>query len=295
MAASASPPPSADPGPLPRAPARPVDGHKGTFGTVIIVGGCATMPGAPALCARAAIRGGTGLVRIAALPKVLAMSLVIEPHATGIELPEQPQPGWLDAHDPARRAVLAVGPGLSTAPFARHTLAGLLDDPRAMVLDADGLNLLAELGPTQIAPSPDTATGPRILTPHPGEFARLAEALDIPPIGHDSDSRRAGARTMAQRLGGGAVVVLKGAGTVITDGIHTAINPTGHPALAVGGSGDVLTGLIAALLAQGMPPFNAARLAAWMHGAAAELWATRRGPAGLRAVELADLLPHVRP
>ncbi len=275
----------------PPLPARPLDGHKGTFGTVIIIGGCPTMPGAPALCARAALRGGAGLARIAASREVLALSLVIEPHATGIELPDSPDTGWLDAADPNGRAVLAVGPGMGTSARARATLERVLPDARPMVLDADGLNLLCELGPDRIATRTSPSCGERILTPHPGEFARLARALGLEPPESTSRARYEAAATLARRLD--AVIVLKGANTIIADGNESWVNPTGGPVLGVGGSGDVLTGLIAALMAQGLTGRDAARLGAWMHGAAGQLWRIHHGAAGLLASELADLLPRI--
>ena len=275
----------------PLLPARPLDGHKGTFGTVIIIGGCPTMPGAPALCARAALRGGAGLARIAADREVLGLSLVIEPHATGIELPDPPETGWLDSADPAGRAVLAVGPGMGKSARARATLETVLPDARPMVLDADGLNLLSDLCPDRIAAESNPNRGERILTPHPGEFARLVRALGLKPPEATPKARSEAAVSLARRLG--AVIVLKGANTVIADGNDHWINPTGGPVLGVGGSGDVLTGLIAALIAGGLTARDAARLGPWMHGAAAGLWRIEHGDAGLRASELADLLPRI--
>jgi ADP-dependent NAD(P)H-hydrate dehydratase len=282
-------------------PDRPADGHKGTFGTVIVVGGSRTMIGAPALCARAAVRGGAGLVKIATLASVLPHVLTLEPAATGIALNLEHDPAsaaaMLDDADADGRAVLAVGPGWGQSAEAGQMLADLLAGRRVrrrgMVLDADGLNLLAGMlrNDAGIAAGHDgDARGARVLTPHPGEFRRLADAvgLDIDPV--DEASRRAAAAGLCARLGVD-VVLLKGRHTVVSDGRRTYINTTGNPALATAGSGDVLTGLIAALLAQGMGAFDAAAWGAHLHGHVADRWAQRHGPSGLHAMELADALP----
>jgi NAD(P)H-hydrate epimerase len=269
-----------------KAPPRPADGHKGTFGTVIVVGGCETMIGAPALCARAALRSGVGLVKIACPAKILPHVLTIEPSATGIALGNEPEDALaqIELADPDQKAVLAVGPGLGQENVRGELVAALLQGPRAMVLDADGLNLLAkrirEIEPQEHAPL--------VLTPHPGEYRRLADALGIEANPVDPDLRVHATAQLASQLN--AIVVLKGQNSVIADPEHYAINRTGNPVLATAGSGDVLTGTIASLIAQGMLPFDAARLGAHVHGAAADQWAKQRGCRGLRAIELADEL-----
>lgn len=269
-----------------KAPPRPADGHKGTFGTVIVVGGCDTMIGAPALCARAALRSGVGLVKIACPAKILPHVLTIEPSATGIALGNEPEDALaqIELADPDQKAVLAVGPGLGQENVRGELVAALLQGPRAMVLDADGLNLLAkrirEIEPQEHAPL--------VLTPHPGEYRRLADALGIEANPVDPDLRVHATSQLASQLN--AIVVLKGQNSVIADSEHYAINRTGNPVLATAGSGDVLTGTIASLIAQGMLPFDAARLGTHVHGAAADQWAKQRGCRGLRAIELADEL-----
>lgn len=289
---------------LPPLPPRPADAHKGTFGTVIVVGGCETMPGAPALCAAAALRGGAGLVKIAAARQVIHTAIIIEPSATGIILGDDAGASLqqLDQADPDRVAVLAVGPGIGRSDAARHLVTSLLRGPRRMVLDADGLNILAAgLIADESHPEPTShpfAAGWRasaapppslVLTPHPGEFRRLAEPLGIRLSPTDPAERPAAAAALARAHA--AVVLLKGMNTIITDGTRVRINTTGNPALATAGSGDVLTGLIASLMAQGMAPFDAAALAAHLHGLAADLWASRHGESGLTARDLATLLP----
>ena len=275
---------------IPALPPRPTDGHKGTFGTVIVIGGCDTMIGAPALCARAALRSGVGLVKAACPPAILPHVLTIEPGATGIAIGNEPDDviAQLDQADPGHKAVLAVGPGLGQGTVRGELVEALLTGPRTVVLDADGLNLMAK---NRFAI--DTARAritPLVLTPHPGEYKRLADAMKIQadPVGDDTQ-RATAASLLASKLQ--AVVVLKGKNSVIADGERVALNPSGNPALATAGSGDVLTGLIASLLAQGMHPFDAAQLGAYLHGKAADLWADQYGSQGLRAIELADQLP----
>jgi NAD(P)H-hydrate epimerase len=270
---------------IPQPPPRPEEGHKGTFGTVIVVGGSPTMIGAPAICAHAALRSGVGLVKIATGAKQLAHALTIEPGATGIILEGEAEErlAALEEADPQQRAVLAVGPGLGGSEEAAELVMRLLDGPRAMVLDADGLNALARSGRLVAG-----RESPLILTPHPGEFQRLAKAAGIGESALDAQDRPLAAGNLARAHH--AVVVLKGRGTVICDGEKYFVNRTGNVALATSGMGDVLTGVIAALVAQGTEAFDAAVLGAYVHGLAADRWAERFGPAGLLARELADHL-----
>lgn len=273
---------------IPDLPSRPGEAHKGTFGTVIVVGGSATMIGAPALCARAALRSGSGLVKIATTGDVLAHALTIEPCATGVLLHGDAE-AWrhgIDAADPEGRAVLAVGPGMGLAQGGGQKVLALLRGKRPIVLDADGLNLLARTG----RPRP-RGGAELVMTPHPGEFARLAKPLGITDCPTDPASRAGTAAKLAQAHH--AVVLLKGQHTVVTDGQGLYINQTGNPAIATAGSGDVLTGLIASLIGQGLSAFDAAVLGAYLHGRAGDNWAKRHGRSGLRAVDLADELPDV--
>ena len=270
---------------VPAPPPRPVDAHKGTFGTVIVVGGCPTMIGAPALTASAALRSGAGLVKIASAPQVVPLAITIEPGATGIMLPQDSDKvsAVLDEADPDGCAVLAVGPGMGREATAGSIVKSLWAGKRAMVVDADGLNLLAASGVT------GSAGGPVVLTPHPGEFRRLASAAGLDDDPTDADARPLAAARLARAYH--AVVVLKGRHTVVSNGQRIYINTTGNPALSTAGTGDVLTGLIAGLIAQHMSPLDAAVLGAYLHGLAADRWLHRRGPTGLTARDLADLLP----
>lgn len=261
---------------LPLLPKRAANAHKGTFGTVIVVGGSRTMLGAPALCASGALRAGCGLVRIAAPASILPFCLSIEPSATGIESPRLSRS--FDAN-----AVLAIGPGMGIGPAQRKAVARLLATPNVKVLDADGLNNFAAMKNPRRA-------GVLILTPHPGEFRRLAERLGVSSDPIDAVQRERATRELARAYR--AIVVLKGRRTVISDGARTRVNQSGNVALAIPGSGNVLTGVIASLAAQGMEPFDAAVLGTYLHGRAGDLWARQRGSSGLTARDLAMLMPE---
>ncbi|MEM6459080.1 MAG: NAD(P)H-hydrate dehydratase [Planctomycetota bacterium] len=265
---------------LPPLPGRPDDGHKGTFGTVVVVGGSGRMIGAPALTATAALRSGAGLVKVAAEVDVARAVTSIQPSVTGLAAAGLAELRGLP------RVVLAVGPGWGSGDDVDARLADLGVWPNPIVLDADGLNALARLSVGAVS-----GGGPRVLTPHPGEYGRLAEAfgLDGDPV--DPQRRPAAAAALAEAAG--AVVLLKGRHTVVTDGRRFYRNATGNPALATAGTGDVLTGLIAGLIAQGTDPFDAAVAGAWVHGRAGDRWAEAHGRRGLLATELADRLPAV--
>lgn len=272
---------------VPPPPDRPADAHKGTFGTVIVVGGSATMMGAPALCAGSAFRSGAGLVKIAAHQDVLNVAIAIESGATGICLTDDATANvaQINQASAADRTVLAVGPGLGQSADRGKLVELLMNGNRPIVLDADGLNLLAATG----LPRPD-APCDVVLTPHPGEFQRLAKPLGIDAVPTDPASRPTAAAALANAHR--AVVVLKGQHTIVSDGQRIHTNTTGNPALATAGSGDVLTGCIAALIAQGMAPFDASILGVYLHGLGADIWAAEYGPVGMTASELIGLLPE---
>ncbi len=272
---------------VPPPPARPDDAHKGTFGTVGILGGSPTMLGAPALAATAALRSGCGLVRILTDADLLPHCIGIEPSATGMALPEPASDAdafrrFVRSLD--ERLVLAVGPGMGQGDLPRQRLREVLTRPLRTVVDADGLNNLSEQ--PELA---SEAQGSLVLTPHPGEFRRLASPWGIDRSATDPDQRPDAAAALANALG--AVVALKGRGTVVSDGARCSVNTTGNPALSTAGTGDVLTGMIASFIAQGLAPFDATVLAVHLHGHAADRWAERHGRAGLTARDLAGLLP----
>jgi NAD(P)H-hydrate epimerase len=267
-------------------PVRRADGHKGSFGHVLVAAGSRGKAGAAALAALGAARVGAGLVTVACPEGVNAILQTRCSEAMTAPLPESPE-GELaaEAAEPllalARaRDVLAPGLGRGAAP--RELVRRVV--PRAavpLVLDADGL--FAFLG------EPEALRGraaPAVLTPHPGEAAAL---LGGEPAAINRD-RVSAALRLAEVSG--AVVVLKGAATVVAEpGGRVRVNPTGGPVLAAGGSGDVLTGVIAGLLAQGLAPFEAACAGCFLHGAAGDQLARQLGPAGVLASELAGALP----
>jgi NAD(P)H-hydrate epimerase len=261
---------------VPKLPPRPKDAHKGSFGTVLVVAGSDGMLGAAILCARGALRGGAGLVRCA-LPTALRAAFTVAVPAATTVLRDGRELGAAAA----AASAIAVGPGLGTGSGARELVRGLLTARAAMVIDADALNVLA---PLRLALP---RSGPRVITPHPGEAARLL-ATTTAAVQRD---RAAAAIKLAARSG--AVAVLKGAGTIVTDGAQLYVNRSGNPGMATGGSGDVLTGLLAALLAQGMAPFAAACLAVHAHGRAGDLGAQRLSQTGLCAEDLPLLLAEV--
>ncbi len=275
-------------------PKRPADGHKGTFGTALIAAGSIRYWGAPALAARGAFRGGVGLVTLA-VPQRLRPALAGQfPEATYPAVTDTDVLGVSTANLilgalKSYRAILA-GPGLGDAgSFMGALLDGLRDpsisEPPPLVIDADGLNLLAAMPdwPQRLPPN-------AILTPHPGEMARLmGQSLNAV---RDED-RVELARSRAAEWG--HIVVLKGAYTVIAapDGRVTLL-PFANPVLAVGGSGDVLAGIIVGLLAQGAAPYAAAVLGGYLHAAAGQMASDYWGDAGVLAGELADWVSHVR-
>ena len=273
---------------VPRLPKREADGHKGTYGRVLVVAGNRGMSGAAILCGRAALRGGAGLVQVAsaacAEPTVAAgnpcyMTHGIRLHADG-GFAEAAGADLIELGESA--TVLAIGPGLGRSPtvlpMLRELIAGLPD--RHVVLDADGLNAFAPFT-EEFLHRPALL----VLTPHPAEFARLTGAAV--PIG--DDQRRDQSVAFARQFG--VVLVLKGARTVVTDGRRIYTNTTGNPGMATGGTGDVLTGLIAALIAQKMEPFDAAVFGVWLHGRAGDLAANAFGEVSMTAADLLESIP----
>jgi len=263
-------------------PLRPSTGHKGTFGHVLIVGGSPGKTGAVALAAEGALRGGAGLVT-SGLARSLAPDARLRSEAMSLLLPED-APGELGTSSVADvraalevRRALVLGPGLGRHPGARAAVLGILAGcPAPVCLDADGLWALG----TDLERLRGGA--PLVLTPHPGEAAHLL-GCDTAAIGAD---RVGSARRLAARSG--AVALLKGARSVIASPEGEVwINPTGGPGLGTGGTGDVLAGLIGALLAQGLPALEAAKLGAFLHGLAGDLGP----PAGGLAGEVAGRIP----
>jgi hydroxyethylthiazole kinase-like uncharacterized protein yjeF len=250
--------------------------HKGRRGHVLVVGGSPGMRGAGRLAAAAALRAGAGLCTLAAEGELDAPDSVMTRSLSAS--------GGI-ASLLAGKAAVVIGPGLGSTPAAAARVSEVLSGRVPAVLDADALNLLAP-----DAGSIARAAGPIVVTPHPGEAARL---LGVTVAVVESD-RLAAARALAGMLR--AVVVLKGARTLVCDGTadatgadrHCSINPTGGPSLATGGTGDVLAGTIGALLAQGLSAVDAARAGVYVHGAAGDELASRHGARGVMSSDLPE-------
>jgi len=269
-------------------PPRPDDGHKGTFGHALIIAGSRGYTGAAKLAAEAACRSGVGLVTVAT-PKsqqdVVAAGLL---EAMTIGLPATPDDtiasealeAALEAA--AQRDAVAIGPGLSQDPatvdFVREFVAAC---PKPMVIDADGLNALA--GHTELLQITNEHV---VVTPHPGEMARLSGKSTA----EVQSDRLAAATAFAETHR--CVVALKGHRTVVTGpDDEKRINTTGNAGLATGGTGDVLTGLIAGLLAQGCRPLDAATLGVFVHGLAGDIAADAMTQRGMIASDVCDCIP----
>ena len=262
-------------------PVRPFDANKGTFGHVLVVAGSEGMAGAACLCANAALRSGAGLVSCACARPVLPVLQSTAPCATARVVSE----GRVIGEDAAPlleqllhgKRALAIGPGLGQSGSTFAAIAPLMQGDTPKVIDADALNLLALNG--------GGVGRNTVLTPHPGEMARLCGVT----VGEILEAPVEYAQQLASDLG--ACVLLKGATTVITMGEDVALDVSGCDGMATGGSGDVLTGVIAGLLAQGLPPMDAARAGALYHGLAGE---AAQAVLGARAVTAADVMAHLR-
>ncbi len=268
---------------LPALPARPEDGHKGTFGRVLVVGGNADMIGAPTLAGTAALRMGSGLVQIAVPRAVLAACLSITPELVGLGLEGKSHTALLEAA--AKGNALVVGPGLGDDAEARERLHLLVHFEKPMVVDADGLNILAT---EKRCPARFHARA--VLTPHPGEMSRLGRLIGQTKVPADDAGRIALAQRAARAFG--QVIVLKGHRTVVTDGRRAYINRTGDSTLAKAGTGDVLSGMIGSLLGQGMDRFDAAVLGVYLHGLCGEIAGKRLGQRCALAREIIDSIPQ---
>ncbi|QDV75884.1 NAD(P)H-hydrate dehydratase [Botrimarina mediterranea] len=277
--------------PLPALRDRLATSHKGDYGRALVVGGSLGMAGAPALAGMACLRSGAGLVSVATPRCVQATvasfcaAYMTQPLADdGERLVDKAGQAVAKLLEDADAA--AIGPGLGRSDAINSLVGAMWTLPTPMVVDADALNSLALMGSSRAAPA-----GPRVLTPHAGEFARLSGSPLSDP--NHPEERRDRTAELVQSLGGDqTVVLLKGAHTIITDGDRYAVNATGNPGMATGGTGDVLTGVITALLAQGLDAFAAARLAAHVHGLAGDLAAAKLGVIALTATDLLDYLPE---
>jgi NAD(P)H-hydrate epimerase len=251
------------------------------------------MSGAAVLCGSGAIRGGAGLVRVATPAEVLPIVASANPcYLTAPLAADAAGQVSTAAVDQvltlaAKADVLALGPGLGLSDETARFVEQLLDRiAPPVVLDADGLNALARLLAEGWNQAKRQSSSALVLTPHPGEFARLTQSSTAGVL----ERRDELAAEFAARQG--VVLVLKGQGTLVTDGHRLYRNTTGNPGMATGGTGDVLTGLIAAFVAQGLEPFAAAQLGVYAHGLAGDLAAEAVGEVPLIATDLLDYLPR---
>lgn len=265
-------------------PDRTPDSHKGDYGRILLLCGSVGYTGAAALAAMGALRTGAGLVYLG-VPESIYMieaAKLLEPVV--FPLPEKDGMFATDAVQAIKERLqnmdaVLIGPGIGQSEGTQQLAKFVLDNFQGpVVVDADGINVLK--------PHKDILRGrtsPTILTPHPGEFSRFTD--------RECNDRIASATELAKDLG--IVLVLKGYETVISDGVECYINPTGNPGMAVGGSGDVLAGMITALLGIGLAPIEAAACGAWLHGAAGDLCAKELGQYGMLPSDMLNVLPRL--
>ncbi len=265
-------------------PKRKPDTHKGDYGKILLLCGSRGYTGAAALAAQAALRTGAGLVYLGVPESIYAIEAAKLDEPVVFPLPDQGGMYSVDAavvaadRLDAMDAVL-IGPGMGQSEGTLNMVRTVLDKfSGPVILDADGINVLAAHKDILRG-----RTSPTILTPHFGEYCRFGGDKDLP--------KALGAAKLAQEMG--CIVVLKGHRTVTTDGQQFYVNTTGNPGMAVGGSGDVLAGVMVSLLGQGVAPLEAAAAAVWLHGAAGDLCARTIGQYGMLPGDVIDALPRL--
>lgn len=279
---------------------RATDAHKGNFGRVLLVGGSRGMSGSVAMSALAALRSGAGLVTAAVPDRCLESVASFHPAIMTLAVPDTDE-GVFSREASSKlskrfqsASAIGCGPGMTTNDGSVRIVERLMQTrsvPR--VLDADGLNCLAMLWQSQrgdrsaAAAKDPTAlsTGPLVLTPHPGELERLTGVSPSDPA-----AQLESAKELSRDCG--AVIVIKGGPTRVVQPGEVWTNRTGNPGMATAGSGDVLTGVIAALLGQGLSPWDAARLGVWVHGCAGDFAANHHGQIGMTSYEILEALPQ---
>ena len=265
-------------------PDRKENAHKGNFGRVLLLCGSRGFTGAAYLAAMGALRAGAGLVYLGVPECIYQIEAIKLNEAIVFPLPDRegmlcPEAIPLLAERLPQMDAPVLGCGLGQSHGTEAVVRWVLEQARCpVVLDADGINLLSRHRDVLRG-----RAGATILTPHQGEFLRLGFS-----VGED---RMASARQAARELG--CVMVLKGHGTCVTDGQREYINPTGNPGMAVGGSGDVLAGIIGSLLGQGLPPLEAAACGCWLHGAAGDKCARELGQYGMLPTDMLNALPRL--
>jgi len=271
---------------------RVAESHKGDYGRVLVIGGSRGMAGAPALAGMAALRSGAGLVTLAVPRCVQSTVAGFEPSYMTLGLGTDDDDCLRVEHcetlaeSATRMTAVALGPGLGTDATTVELVQELYQRVASpMVVDADALNALSQdIGLLRLA------GGARILTPHPGEFQRLSGEIVAAEL---SDRAAQAAELCRQDPTARTIVVLKGHQTIVTDGQRYAVNSTGNPGMATGGTGDCLTGVITALVAQGLSPWDAARFGVHVHGKTGDLAAEQVGEVSLTACDLVDCLAGV--
>ncbi|MBQ8621722.1 MAG: NAD(P)H-hydrate dehydratase [Oscillospiraceae bacterium] len=265
-------------------PDRDVNAHKGDFGKILLLCGSRGYTGAAALAAMGALRSGAGLVYLGVPESIYAIEAVKLTESVVFPLPDAD--GMLSKEAVAticdklcKMDAVLIGPGLGQSEGTLAVLEAVMRQfSGPIVIDADGINLLAAHKDLLRG-----RTGPTILTPHEGEFRRLG--------GEMQQDRTESAMTFSSHFG--CILLRKGHKTVITDGKVAYCNPTGNPGMAVGGSGDVLSGIIVSLLGQGLAPLEAAACGAWLHGAAGDLCARELGQYGMLPTDMLNALPRL--
>ncbi len=268
-----------------RLPKRVADSHKGSFGHSMFIGGSRGMAGSISLSAMAASRVGSGLVSVIVPDRCLETVAGFDPALMTIPAPDtsdgQFAVGSLQSMKNAieRATVIAAGPGMRTGDGSSEVIRWLVTQAEVpRLLDADALNLIAKFDlAKQLA-------GPIVMTPHPGEMQRLSGVA-----AQDKEAQQQAAKRLAEQWR--CVIVLKGSKTFVTDGQTHWFNSTGNPGMAKGGSGDSLTGAISGLMAQGLSPFDAAKLGVFVHGLAGDLAAQELGQFGMTPLDLVYKLP----
>ena len=269
---------------LNKLPQRNIDAHKGDFGRILLLCGSRGYTGAAALAAMGALRCGAGLVYLGVPENIYAIEAVKLTEPVVFPLPDVdgklsseaiPQISQMLSNMDA----VLIGPGLGQSCGTLSVLETVLSEAQCpVIIDADGINLLST--------HKDMLRGrqaPSAITPHMGEFMRLGGNINV--------DRSTAASEMARDLG--AIVVLKGSGTIVTDGESCCINVTGNPGMAVGGSGDVLAGMITSFVGQGISPMDAAACAVWLHGAAGDICAKELGQYGMLPTDMLEALPRL--